>query len=352
MAFTPIQKIGEFGLIDRIHETLGDVAQREGLLHGIGDDSAVLDAGNGRSQVVSTDLLIEGVHFDRTFMPLRYLGWKAVSVNVSDIVAMNATPTDVLVALGLPNNISVEGIETFYQGVAEAAAHYEIAVAGGDTVAANRLTVSVTALGNAKEDTIVTRAGAQPGDLLCATGDLGASAAGLKILLSGKDRMESRSDQEDGQDAEPDIDLIEWSYVVERHLYPQARLDRIQHWAEKDFQPHALIDISDGLAGDVHHLCREGIVGATIEAGWLPIHLQTVKAAQKFGETPESLALYGGEDYELLFAAPKERLEALDSDTFAVVGTVTEPEEGVQLRLADDSLVPLSSGGFSHFKTP
>lgn len=349
MTFTPIQEIGEFGLIDRIHETLGGVAQREGLLHGIGDDAAVFDTGDGRAQVVSTDLLLEGVHFDRTFIPLRYLGWKAVAVNVSDVVAMNATPTDVLIALGLPNNVSVENVETFYQGVAEAAEHYGLAVGGGDIVAANRFTVSVTALGEAEKDAIVTRAGARPGDLLCVTGDLGAAAAGLKVLLAGKEKMERRANQEDGDGTNPDIDLTEWSYVVERQLHPQARLDRIRQWAEKDFQPNALIDISDGLAGETHHLCREGVVGATIEAGWLPIHLQTVKAAQEFGETPETLALYGGEDYELLFAAPKERLEALDEDTFAVVGTVTEPEEGIQLRLSDDSLAPLAAEGFAHF---
>jgi thiamine-monophosphate kinase len=344
--FTPVSTVGEFGLIERLRDVLGAEAPAA-LVQGIGDDAAVYRIGGGRVHVVTTDALVEGVHFDRTFTPLRYLGWKAIAVNVSDVVAMNAEPRYATVALGLPNNVSVEGAEALYGGMREACARLGLTVVGGDVSAAARLTLSVTVIGEADEVDVVYRRGARPGDLLCVTGDLGSAAAGLKVLLAGKQGFEAGGDGDTQPGAEPD--LRDFAYVIERQLYPQARLDRVRHWKEKRVRPHALIDVSDGLASEVHHLCRESAVGAVVEAGLLPIHVQTFRAAERFGEAPLSLALYGGEDYELLFALPESERDRPDANTYAVVGQVTEPEEGISLRLPEGEVIPLEARGFQHF---
>lgn len=340
MDFTPISQVGEFGLIDRLRDALG-ITEREALLQGIGDDAAVYRVGDGRVHVVTTDALVEGVHFDRTFAPLGTLGYKAIAVNVSDVVAMNAEPRYATVALGLPNNVSVEAAEVLYEGMAQACRQYGLAVVGGDVTAAERLFLSVTVIGEVAEEDVVYRRGAEPGDLLCVTGDLGSAAAGLKVLLAGREAFEG------GAEEQPD--LAPWSYAVQRHLAPQARLDRVRQWAEAGVRPHALIDISDGLASEVHHLCQAGGVGARIEAGLLPIHVQTFRAAERFDDQPPTYALYGGEDYELLFALPEAEADKLPEDTYAIVGTVTEAEEGVVLAMPEGEAVPLEASGFQHF---
>ncbi len=347
MTFTPIAEVGEFGLIQRLQDVLdaelaGDPA---GLVQGIGDDAAVYRVGDGpdgegRVHVVTTDALVEGVHFDRTFAPLEGVGAKALAVNVSDVAAMNALPRFATVALGLPNNVSVEAAEALYAGVAAAAGRYGLAVVGGDVTAAPRLVISVTVIGEAAEADVVYRRGASPGDLLCVTGDLGAAAAGLRVLLAEKEAFEADGEQPD---------LGEWAYVVERQLAPQARTDRVRAWADAGVRPTALIDLSDGLASEVHHLCRAGDVGARVELGLLPIHIDTFRAAERFSGRPEGYALYGGEDYELLFALSPADCDRLPADTFAVVGEVTEAAEGVTLRLPDGQDVPLEAEGFRHF---
>ncbi len=336
--FTPVSAVGEFGLIERLRDALGEPASDD-LVKGIGDDAAVVRIGNGRAQVVTTDALVEGVHFDRSFVPMGLLGAKAIAVNVSDVVAMNATPRWATVALGLPNNVSVEAAETLYDGIAAACRRYGCTVVGGDVTAAERLLISVTVLGEAGEDEVVYRHGAQPGDLLCVTGDLGSAAAGLKVLLAEKDTF---------ADADAQPDLGAWSYVVERHLAPQPRLDRLRQWREAAVRPHALIDLSDGLASEVHHLCRASGVGARIEAALLPVHAQTFRAAERFGDRPETYALYGGEDYELLFALPKAEAKKLPGDSFAVVGAVTETPD-VVIGMPDGATMPLDPSGFQHF---
>jgi thiamine-monophosphate kinase len=293
--------------------------------------------------VITTDALVEGVHFDRTFVPLGLLGAKALAVNVSDVVAMNARPRFATVALGLPNNVSVEQAETLYAGLSEAARLYGCAVVGGDVTAADRLLLSVTVVGEAAEADVVYRHGAEPGDLLCVTGDLGAAAAGLKILLAEKDTFGGSGDGA----AQPDLSA--WSHVVGRQLAPRARLDRVRAWQEAGFRPSALIDVSDGLASEVYHLCGASGTGARVDLGMLPLHIQTIRAAERFGDRPEAYALYGGEDYELLFAAPPDALEALPGETYAVVGEVTDAPGEVELRLADGDLVPLEPQGFRHF---
>lgn len=340
--FTPISEIGEFGLIDRLQEALGGALAEAppGLLQGIGDDAAVYRAGEGRVHVITTDALVEGVHFDRTFMPMGHLGLKALAVNVSDVVAMNAEPRYATVALGLPNNVSVEQAETLYAGFAEAARRYGVAVVGGDVTAAERLMLSITVVGEAAEEEVVYRHGAEPGDVLCLTGDIGAAAAGLKVLLAEKEAFMA-------EDAQPD--LGEWTHVVTRQLAPTARLDRIRQWREAGFRPKALIDISDGLTSEVYHLCRASGTGARLDGGLLPLHLQTVQAAEKFGDRAEAYALFGGEDYQLLFAASPADLDRLPEDAYAIVGEVTEDPGEVELRLPNGELVPLEPQGFRHF---
>ena len=349
--FTPVADVGEFGLIDRLRDRLGEHASARDLVVGIGDDAAVYRVGGAgsdgpaRVHVVTTDALVEGVHFDRTYVPLRTLGWKAVAVNVSDVAAMNATPRFATIALGLPNNLSVEGAEALYAGVAEACEQYGLAVVGGDTTASARLTLTVTVVGEAREDEVVTRAGAAPGDLLCVTGDLGGAAAGLQVLLAGKESMDAGGDGA----GHASIDLTEFAAVVERQLMPQARLDRVRAWAEAGVRPTALIDVSDGLASEAHHLSQAGTVGAVIDGGLLPVHVQTALAAQRFDARAEAYALYGGEDYELLFTVAEADAPTLDPATYAVVGQIVEPDEGVVLRLPDGNRVPLVAGGYKHY---
>ncbi|MDX1531997.1 MAG: thiamine-phosphate kinase, partial [Rhodothermales bacterium] len=239
--FTPVSHVGEFGLIDRLKDTLG-ITDREALVQGIGDDAAVYRVGGGgldgpaRVHVVTTDALVEGVHFDRVFVPMGHLGYKALAVNVSDVVAMNAEPRYATVALGLPNNVSVEAAETLYEGMAQACRQYGLAVIGGDVTASERLVLAVTVVGEAEEEAVVLRRGARPGDLLCVTGDLGSAVAGLKVLLAEKEAFQRDADANRGAEpAQPD--LQPWSYVVERQLAPQARLDRVQAWREAGVRP-------------------------------------------------------------------------------------------------------------------
>jgi thiamine-monophosphate kinase len=349
MSFTPIAEVGEFGLIERLRQSLGDAASADRLSVPIGDDAAVSDLGNGRSQVLTTDLFVEGVHFDRTFAPLRALGWKCIAASVSDVCAMNAEPTLATVALGIPNNLSVENAEALYTGIGQACERYGLALAGGDIAASARLVISVTVLGEAETERIVTRAGTVPGEVLCLTGDVGASAAGLNLLLKGKEALNKDEPGGDGAPAEASqLELADFPTPIERHLMPQARLDRVRLWREHGFRPTALIDVSDGLASEAHHLSIESTVGVVVDARLLPVHLQTMQAAEALAQRAETWTLYGGEDYELLFTAPPEALEALPEDSYAVVGEIVEPEGGVTLRLPDGTEIPMEAGGFTH----
>ncbi|CAN5469043.1 thiamine-phosphate kinase [soil metagenome] len=355
MSFTPIANVGEFGLIDRLKDVLGKESD-EKVLIGIGDDAAAVSIDERRIQVITTDALVEGVHFDRTFIPMRYLGRKALAVNVSDIVAMNARPHVATVAIGVPNDVSVEQMEALYGGIAEAAAEYGVTVVGGDTTAAQRMFISITVTGEVAPERLTRRSGAQPGDLLCVTGDLGASAAGLKLLLEGKSHAFQDDDagatpaaaSGDGAPAETGPDLRAYAHLVERHLAPKARMDILAHWSELDLLPTSLIDISDGLASEVHHICKSSNVGAVVEAGLLPIHVQTFQAAERYAENAASYALFGGEDYELLFTMAESETTKLNPNSFAVVGHIVDAEEGVLLRGPDGSTEPLPEGGFSH----
>lgn len=341
MDFTPVNEIGEFGLIDRMHAVLGTPADAD-LLAGIADDAAVYRVAPGRVHVVTTDALIEGVHFDRLIMPMEYLGFKAISVNVSDVAAMNARPRYATIALGLPNTISVEMVEAFYRGVRQACEAYGLAVIGGDTTAARAITLSVTVIGEAAEDEVVYRSGARPGDALCVTGDLGGSYAGLKVLLAQRKEMENA-----GEGFQPNLDPFR--YVIQRHLTPRARVDAVRDWAERGFRPTALIDVSDGLASEVHHLCNRSGCGAILHTAAIPIALETRDAADSFEEDVDTYALFGGEDYELLFACAPGDLERLDPASYNVVGEFTPPAAGVRAQTPEGATIPLEPQGFQHF---
>ena len=339
--FTPIERVGEFGLIDRMQAILGTPTD-DTILLGIQDDAAVYRISDERAHVVTTDALVEGVHFDRTFMPMNYLGFKALTVNVSDVVAMNATPRYATVSLGLPRSVSVEMVEQLYRGLQQASEVYDLHIIGGDTTAAPRLTITVTVIGVADIPSLVFRRGARPGDLLCVTGDLGASYAGLRILLK-----QQRAMQELGDQFQPDFSA--YQYVLQRHLTPTARLDAVREWAERGVRPRALIDISDGLASEVHHLCRQSDCGALLQGVALPIDLETRQVAEELAEDADTFALFGGEDYELLFALHEDDLNKLDLEGITVIGQFTDAEQGIQIRTPEGDHIPLDAEGYDHF---
>jgi thiamine-monophosphate kinase len=344
--YTSIQDIGEFGLIGHLRSVLGE-SNDDSVLAGISDDAAVYRIDDERVHVLTTDAMIEGIHFDRTFMPMEHLGFKAISINVSDIVAMNAEPRYATVTLGVPQQVPVEALGQLYEGIAQACRAYGMTVVGGDTTAAHQFTLSVSVVGEAHEEDIVYRSGAQPGDVLCVTGDLGASFAGLKALVENREQLQEKGEE----NFQPNLDRF--NYVIQRHLAPPAQLKAIRDWAEHGIRPHALIDISDGLASEVNHICEASGVGALVHSDKLPLAQETMEAAKHFGEDVDVYALFGGEDYELLFALPEEELDKLSdlpSDAFFVVGTVTEKDEGVLIEQPSGETVPLRPGGFDHFR--
>lgn len=337
---TAIRDIGEFGLIARMKTALGTSKSKD-LIIGIGDDAAAYRIDDERAHVVTTDVLTEGVHFDRMMMPMSYLGSKAIAVNVSDIVAMNAEPRHATVSLGVPDNLSVEDVESLYRGMRMACDAYDLDVIGGDTTASHGLTLSITIIGEAPINRLTFRRGAQPGDLLCISGEVGASYAGLKVLLDQRREL-----KEKGEAYTPNIEPFQ--HVIQRHLVPKARLDLIQRWAELGVRPNALIDISDGVASEVNHICSSSGVGAEVFVASLPIGLETRRVADEFGEDVDTYALFGGEDYELLFAAPNDVTDMMDEDSFRVIGRITADEE-VVARTAEGESFPLGMGGFQHF---
>ena len=341
-SYTPIRDLGEFALIDHM-KTVLDAPDEADVLIGIDDDAAVYRIGEGRVHVVTTDALIEAVHFDRVFMPMEYLGFKALSVNVSDVLAMNALPRYATVALGLPDNVSVEMVEALYRGLQHAAGAYNVTIVGGDTTAARFLTLVVTVIGEASEQDIVYRSGARPGDVLCVTGDLGAAYAGLKVMLDQRRAM-----QDEGAAYQPNLEPFQ--YVIQRQLAPLARFQVIQDWSARSARPHALIDISDGVASEAHHLCKQSGCGAVIHAATLPIAPETRGVADLFAEDVDTYALFGGEDYELLFTLPEDELEKLDPESFVVIGLMTEADEGVSVQMPEGDVIPLPFTGYQHFE--
>ena len=313
-------------------------------LLGIGDDAAIIDTGGPEQLVVSTDMLVEGIHFDFTYTPLKHLGYKSVIVNLSDICAMNARPQQITMSIALSNRFSVEALEEFYAGVRAACDRYGVDLVGGDTTSSNRgLIISVTAIGRAPAGRITRRSGARPGDLLCVTGNLGAAYLGLQLLEREK------AVYRENPDVQPDMGQYA-AYLLQRQLRPEARTDMIDLFAKTDIVPTAMIDVSDGLASEVFHLCKASGVGAIVEEAGVPIHNDAQLQALEFNLDPITAALSGGEDYELLFtiaAGEADKIRFLPD--IYIAGEITERSEGVKLHSKGGKIHPLKAQGWEHF---
>ncbi len=339
---TPLAQLGEFGLIRRLAQSAR--AQQPGTRTAIGDDAAVLQPTPGLQQVISTDLLLEGIHFDLTFCPLRHLGYKAVAVNVSDVAAMNARPTQLVMGLAAGARFSVEALEELYAGIRLACDAYGVDLVGGDTTTSpgGHLLLSVTVLGEAAPEAIVRRSGGQPTDLLCVSGDLGAAYLGLQVL--NREKAVFLDDPE----AQPELE--NYAYVVQRQLRPEARMDVIHELAELGVVPTAMIDVSDGLASEVLHLCRESGVGARVYQDRLPLAEETLEVAEEFKLDPTTCALNGGEDYELLFTVPLALHDKVrNHPDITVIGHLVPPDQGAYLVLPSGTQVELQAQGWTAF---
>jgi thiamine-monophosphate kinase len=337
---TEINALGEFGLIGHLTKNFG--LRQPSSLKGIGDDAAVID-NEGRLTVVSTDMLVEGIHFDLMYSPLKHLGYKAIVVNLSDIYAMNAHPKQVTVSIAISNRFSVEALEELYEGIQLACDQYEVDLVGGDTTSSLKgLIISVTAIGQGEKGKLAYRSGAKPGDLLCVTGDLGGAYLGLQILEREKQVYLST----------PGIqpDLEEQKYLVGRILKPEARKDMIELFEKNRLVPTAMMDISDGVSSDLMHICKASGVGAIIEEAGVPIHEEAKMMALKFQLDPLTAALNGGEDYELLFTIDPKDIEKvrLLPDIY-IMGEITPASEGVKLHTTGGKIHDLTAQGWRHF---
>ncbi|MFT3678230.1 MAG: thiamine-phosphate kinase [Chitinophagaceae bacterium] len=338
---TEISSLGEFGLIE--HLTRNIELQNASSLLGVGDDAAVIDH-FGKQTVISTDLLLEGVHFDLMYTPLKHLGYKSVIVNLSDIYAMNAIPTQITLSLGISNRFSLQALDEFYEGVYAACERYGVDLIGGDTTSSQKgFVISVTALGEVAPDQYVKRSTARKGDLICVSGDLGAAYVGLLFLEREKKIfMESPGVQPD---------LENESYVIGRLLKPEARRDIIAFFEKSDIKPTAMMDISDGLSSDLLHICKQSNLGCVLYEEKLPIADAMRNAAYKFEIDPTACALSGGEDYELLFTVAQEDYEKLTlQEEISVVGYMTAPEEGSNIITKGGNKHALIAQGWNHLK--
>jgi len=337
---TAVAQLGEFGLIERLTERTETV--QAGTIVGIGDDAAVIDH-FGKQTVVTTDLLLEGIHFDLSYTPLQHLGYKAVAVNVSDVCAMMATPTHITVSLGISNRFSVEALEVLYEGIHAACARYGVDLIGGDTSSSVRgLVISVTAIGEAAPDTFVGRGGAKAGDLLCVTGDVGAAYLGLQLLEREKRIfLESPGVQPD---------LGNRAHVVGRLLKPEARLDVVEALREAGVQPTSMIDVSDGLSSEILHLCRRSGVGCELHEEKIPVHEESRQVAFEFNLDPTMCALSGGEDYQLLFTVAQSDYEKVARlGDVSVIGYMTEAGQPARLVTKGGQRVALTAQGWAAF---
>lgn len=338
--YTNISELGEFGFIKRLQEKIK--LSNKDVIKGIGDDAAVVDFGNKKT-VISTDTLTEGVHFDMSYTPLKHLGYKAVVVNVSDIVAMNAQPKAITVALSFSSRFPVEAIDELYEGILLAAKLYGVEVIGGDTTSSlSGLIINITAMGVADEDEIVYRNGAKENELLVVTGDLGSAYVGLQLLEREKEVFKANDK------IQPDLGGND--YVLERILKPEARLDILELLKKMEVKPTSMIDISDGLASEIFHICTQSEVGCSIYEDKLPIDPQTVLTAQDFGMSPTIVALNGGEDYELLFTIKQSDFEKVKGNPhMSIIGHMTDKNAGVNLVTRDNSSQPLTAQGWDAF---
>lgn len=340
---TEIATLGEFGLID--HLTEGIKPMHASTLKGIGDDAAVLSYPIDKQVLVTTDLLLEGVHFDLVYTPLKHLGYKAAVVNFSDIYAMNGTPKQITVSLGVSKRFSVEDMEQLYAGIRLACENYNVDIVGGDTTSSlTGLTISITCIGEADKEKVVYRNGAQETDLICVSGNLGAAYMGLQLLEREKKVLT-------GADKDVQPDFAGREYILERQLKPEARKDIIEKLAEAGIQPTSMMDISDGLSSELMHICKQSNKGCRVYEEHLPIDYQTAAMAEEFNMNLTTCALNGGEDYELLFTVPLACHEKVkEISDIRLIGHITKSELGCALVTRDGQEFELKAQGWNPLK--
>lgn len=336
-----IAELGEFGLIDVLTKNI--VLTQPSTVHGVGDDAAVIDVGD-KYLLVSKDLLLEGIHFDMMYQPLRHLGYKAIAVNLSDIYAMNGTPTHILVGIGISSRYTLEAIEEVYTGMRMACEKFKVDFVGGDTTSsAQGLVISVTVLGTVEKENLVYRGPALINELLCVSGDLGGAYAGLLILEREKAEFKANPNMQ------PDLQGNE--YVLERFLKPEPREDIIQILKELKIKPTAMIDISDGLASEIKHICKHSDLGCTVYEEKIPIDQQTYDTARSFRMDPTLYALNGGEDYELLFTIRQDDYEKIKNiPEITIIGHMTDKNSGINLVTKSGTVVEIKAQGWDHLK--
>ena len=340
--FTDVSSLGEFGLIDAL--TRENITRNATTLKSVGDDAAVIKNEQGVT-LVSTDMLVEGIHFDLMYTPLKHLGYKAVVVNLSDIFAMNAIPTQITVSVAISNKYSLEAMKELYEGIYTACRLYNVDLVGGDTTSSPKgMVISVTAIGQAKPEEVVYRNGAKPGDILCATGDFGAAYLGLQILEREKQVYLAHPG------VQPELEKSQ--YLIERQLKPEAQAGAIAYFKKEGIVPTAMIDVSDGLASDLMHICSQSGTGAFIEEGKVPIHPDAERTALEFKLDPITCALHGGEDYELLFTIAEKDLEKIRfmPEVF-IIGEISQPSDGIKLHTTGGNIHPITAQGWNHFRS-
>ena len=340
MSRTEISTIGEFGLIDHINKYVK--IENETTKKGIGDDAAVLSMKSESDRMlVTTDLMLEGIHFDLTYFPLKHLGYKAAMANFSDIYAMNAYPTQLTVSIGLSKRFAIEDVEEFYAGVLLACQRHNVDLVGGDTSSSlTGFTISMTCIGMAKEDEITYRSGAKPTDLICVSGNLGAAYMGLQLLEREKSILSQNTDSQ----IEVQPDFAGKEYIIGRQLKPEARRDIIDALKKEGIKPTSMIDISDEMVSDVFQICKESSVGCRIFEEKIPIDYETASMAEEFNMNLTTAALHGGDDYELLFTVPVTLHEKINNiKDVKVIGYITDKEEGKMLQTRDGGCFDLKS---------
>ncbi|MBA4153110.1 thiamine-phosphate kinase [Flavobacterium sp.] len=335
---TSIAQLGEFGLID--HLTKNFDVKNPSTLKGIGDDAAVLDF-KDKKVAVSTDLLIEGVHFDLAYMPLKHLGYKAVVANVSDICAMNAKPTQITVSIAVSSRFPLEALEELFDGITIASQIYNVDVVGGDTTSSQKgLIISITAIGEAKEEEIIYRNGAKENDLVVVTGDIGAAYMGLQVLEREKQVFQVNPNNQP--------DLENYTYLIERQLKPEARTDIRELLEKLEVKPTSMIDISDGLSSEVMHLCKQSKVGCTIYEEKLPLDPQLISVCEEFNIDSTTVAINGGEDYELLFTIALEDFDKIKANpNLTVIGHINKQSEGIHLVTRANQKIEMKARGWN-----
>ncbi|MDB5202251.1 MAG: thiamine-phosphate kinase [Ferruginibacter sp.] len=337
---TEIAQLGEFGLIE--HLTRNNEIKNVSTILEVGDDAAVIDH-FGKQTVISTDLLLEGIHFDLSYTPLKHLGYKSVVVNISDIYAMNAVPTQIVLSIAFSNRFSLEALDEFYEGVYAACEFYGVDLVGGDTSTSQRgFVISITAIGEVTPDKYVTRSGAKPLDLICVSGELGGAFLGLTIL-----EREKKIFNETG--AQPDLEGQ--AYIVGRLLKPEARKDIIEYFAEAEIMPTSMMDISDGLSSELLHICKQSETGCVLYEDKLPLNDEAKEFAYKLQLDPTACALSGGEDYELLFTVPQADFEKIKTNpSISIIGYITEASEGKTIITRGGNKHALVAQGWNHLK--